>query len=78
MPDSALRNAVNLAKAAAFAIGEEVSWRRMERVGVWLTATNTMKAEPICDWSTPEGQQLMPLLQASAPMQPVDLGKSET
>lgn len=31
MPDSALRNAVNLAKAATFAIGEEVSWRRMER-----------------------------------------------
>lgn len=45
---------------------------------MWLTATNTMKAELISDWSTPEGQQLMPLLQAFAPMQPVDLGKSET
>ena len=55
-----------------FAIGEEVSWRRMERAGVWLTATNTMMAELISEWSTPEGQQLMPLLQASPPMQPVD------
>lgn len=45
---------------------------RIPRAGVWLTSTNTMIAELVRDWSTPEGMQLIPLLLASAPMQPVD------
>jgi hypothetical protein len=39
---------------------------------VWLTATNTMIAELVQDWSTPAGQELVQLLFASAPMQPAD------
>lgn len=60
------------ASGSPFAIGEEVARRRMERAGVWLTSTNTMIAELVGDWSTPAGQALIPLLMASAPMQPVD------
>ncbi len=64
--------AVMDACGSPFEIGEEVSRRRMERAGVWLTATNTMIAELVQDWSSPEGEALMPILFASAPMQPVD------
>jgi nicotinamidase-related amidase len=53
-------------------IGEDVSRRRMERAGVWLTATNTMIAELVRDWSSPQGQELVKLLFAAAPMQPVE------
>jgi len=60
------------ASGSPFEIGENVARRRMERAGVWLTSTNTMIAELVRDWSTPEGTQLIPLLLASAPMQPVD------
>jgi nicotinamidase-related amidase len=55
-----------------FEIGEDVARRRMERAGVWLTSTNTMIAELVRDWSTPVGQELIPILMASAPMLPVD------
>jgi hypothetical protein len=60
------------ASGSAFEIGEEMSRRRMERAGVWLTSTNTMVAELIQDWSTPQGQHLAPLLTAGQPMLPVD------
>jgi hypothetical protein len=33
------------ASGSSFEIGEEMSRRRMERAGVWLTSTNTMVAE---------------------------------
>jgi hypothetical protein len=46
--------------------------RTTVRAGVWLTSTNTMIAELVQDWSTPQGMQLIPLLLASAPMQLVD------
>lgn len=59
--DLALRNAVNLAKAAK-AFG----------MPVVLTATNTMIAELVQDWSTPQGMELLKLIVASAPMQPAD------
>jgi nicotinamidase-related amidase len=55
-----------------FEIGEEVARRHMERAGVWLTSTNTIVAELVFDWTTPEGQQLAPLLTDSIPMLPVD------
>jgi hypothetical protein len=44
----------------------------MERAGVTLTATNTMIAELVQDWSTPESQKLIKLLVASPPMLPAD------
>jgi nicotinamidase-related amidase len=64
--------AVMDASGSPFDISEDVARRRMERAGVWLTATNTMIAELVQDWSTPAGQELVQLLFASAPMQPVD------
>jgi nicotinamidase-related amidase len=64
--------AVMDASGSPFDISEEVARRRMERAGVWLTATNTMIAELVQDWSTPAGQELVQLLFASAPMQPAD------
>lgn len=53
-------------------VAEDMARRRMERAGVVLTTTNTMIAELVSDWRSSEGQQLVPLLMASAPMQPVD------
>jgi hypothetical protein len=40
---------------------------------VVLTTTNTIIAELVQDWSTPEGMELVKLLVATGPMmQPVD------
>jgi nicotinamidase-related amidase len=64
--------AVMDASGSSFAIGEETSRRRMERSGVWLTSTNTMIAELVQDWSTTEGQKLMPLMMADVAIHPVD------
>lgn len=52
-------------------IGEEMARRRMERAGVWLTSTNTMVAELVQDWSTPQGGPLVQAMTAVAPMLPV-------
>jgi len=60
------------ASGSSFDIGEETSRRRMERAGVWLTSTNTMVAELVHDWSTPQGMKLVPLIAANPPMLPVD------
>ena len=46
---------------------KDVSRRRMEREGVVLTTTNTVVAELVQDWSTPEGSELVKLLAATAP-----------
>jgi hypothetical protein len=59
------------ASGSSFAIGEETSLRRMERAGVWLTSTNTMLAELVGNWATPQGMALVPLLAADPPMLPV-------
>jgi hypothetical protein len=40
----------------------------MERAGVWLTSTNTMIAELVHDWTTPQGMQLVALISANPPM----------
>ena len=63
--------AVLHASGSSFAIGEETSRRRMERAGVWLTSTNTMVAELVGNWATPQGMALVPLLAADPPMLPV-------
>jgi hypothetical protein len=52
-------------------VGEETSRRRMERAGVWLTSTNTIVAELVGNWATPQRMALVPLLDADPPMLPV-------
>ncbi len=65
--------AVMDASGSSYEIQENMSRRRMERAGVVLTTTNTIIAELVQDWSTPEGMELVKLLVATAPMmQPVD------
>ncbi|MGJ9420663.1 isochorismatase family protein [Massilia sp. CMS3.1] len=53
-------------------IAEDMARRRMERAGVWLTSTNTMVAELVQDWSTPEGGPLVMAMTAISPMLPVE------
>ena len=60
------------ASSSPFEIAEDTSRRRTERAGVWLTSANTMVIELVQDWSTPQGMQIMPLLQASVSMHPVE------
>ena len=60
------------ASGSSFDIGEETSRRRIERAGVWLTSTNTMVAELVHNWATPQGMKLVPLIAANPPMLPVD------
>lgn len=43
-------------------IAEEMSWRRMENAGVYLTSTNAMIAELVKNWATPAGAVAFPLL----------------
>lgn len=58
------------------AIGEEMSRRRMERAGVWLTSTNTMVAELVQDWNTVQGIPLVQAMTAISPMLPTGWAKS--
>jgi len=64
--------AVMDAAGSPFDISEDMARRRMMAEGVVLTATNTMIAELVQDWSTSQGMELQKLLSAAAPMQPVD------
>jgi len=57
-------------------IGEDMARRRMERAGVWLTSTNTMVAELVQDWSTPQGIVLVKAMTAVSPMLPVEWAKA--
>ena len=63
--------AVMDACGSPFEINETISRRRLEDAGVGMTVTTTMVAELVQDWSTEQGQQLVPLISAAAPMQPV-------
>ena len=56
------------ASGSSFPIGEETARRRMERCGVWLTSTNTMVAELVGNWATPQGMALVPLIASDPPM----------
>jgi nicotinamidase-related amidase len=60
--------AVMDASGSSYEIQEEISRRRMERAGVILTTTNTIIAELVQDWSSPQGMELVMLLVATAPM----------
>jgi len=59
--------AVMDASGSSYEIQEEMSRGRMERAGVVLT-TNTIIAELVQDWSSPQGSELVMLLIATAPM----------
>jgi len=60
--------AVMDASGSSYEMQEEMSRRRMERAGVVLTTTNTIIAELVQDWSSPQGSELVTLLVATAPM----------
>ena len=45
-----------------FVTSEETARNRMERAGVEFTATNTAIAELVQDWSSPDGDLLLPIL----------------
>jgi nicotinamidase-related amidase len=60
--------AVMDASGSSYEVQEEMSRRRMERAGVVLTTTNTIIAELVQDWSSPQGSELVMLLVATAPM----------
>jgi nicotinamidase-related amidase len=61
------------ASGSSYKVQEAMSRRRMEGAGVVLTTTNTIIAELVQDWSSPQGSKLVMLLIATAPMmQPAD------
>ena len=60
--------AVMDASGSSYEMQEEMSRRRMERAGVVLTTTNTIIAELVQDWGSPQGSELVMLLVATAPM----------
>lgn len=47
------------------AIAEEMSWRRMDNAGVYLTSTNAMVAELVKNCASPAGAVAFPLLTAA-------------
>lgn len=57
-------------------IGEEMSRRRMERGGVWLTSTNTMVAELVQDWRAPQAGPLIKFMTTVSPMLPVEWARA--
>jgi len=60
--------AVMDASGSTYEIQEEMARRRMENAGVVLTTTNTIVAELVQDWASPQGSQLIGLLMSTAPM----------
>lgn len=54
--------AVMDASGSPFHLSEQLSQQRMHDAGVVLTATNTLLAELVQDWSRPEGVELQTLL----------------
>lgn len=54
--------AVMDASGSPYRLSERLSQQRMHDAGVVLTATNTLLAELVQDWSTPEGKELQELL----------------
>jgi nicotinamidase-related amidase len=50
------------AAGSPFDLSEDLARRRMENAGVVLTATNTLMAELVRDWSTAEGARVKAIL----------------
>src|SRR3984957_3299181 len=55
------------ASGSSYAVQEALARQRMESAGVVLTTTNTVIAELVQDWSTPQGSELIQLLMATLP-----------
>ena len=55
------------ASGSSYEVQENLARDRMEREGVILTTTNTVIAELVQDWSTPQGSELIQLLIATVP-----------
>ena len=55
------------ASGSSYEVQETLARQRMEHAGVVLTTTNTMIAELVQDWSTPQGSELIQLLIATVP-----------
>ncbi|MGB0054457.1 MAG: isochorismatase family protein [Terracidiphilus sp.] len=58
------------ASGSSYEVQEELARRRMEAAGVVLTTTNTVIAELVQDWRTPQGSELIQLLIATVPKTP--------
>jgi nicotinamidase-related amidase len=55
------------ASGSSYEVQETLARQRMERAGVALTTTNTVIAELVQDWSTPQGSELIQPLIATVP-----------
>lgn len=55
------------ASGSSYEVQEALARQRMEHAGVVLTTTNTVIAELVQDWSTPQGSELIQLLIATVP-----------
>jgi nicotinamidase-related amidase len=55
------------ASGSSYEVQEALARQRMESAGVVLTTTNTVIAELVQDWSTPQGSELIQLLIATVP-----------
>lgn len=64
--------AVMDASSSPFEMNEEISRRRLEQAGVLMTVTNTITAELVGDWSTPQGLEIVAMLPTPALMRPID------
>jgi nicotinamidase-related amidase len=62
------------ASGSGFDVHEELARRRMATAGLVLTTANTAVAELVQDWSTPRGSELNPLIMASEPNTPGNVG----
>ncbi len=60
--------AVMDACGSPFKINEDISRVRLKDAGVRMSVTNTVVAELVRDWSSPQGQELGQLLVAATPM----------
>lgn len=58
------------ASGSSYEVQEKLARSRMENAGVVLTTTNTVIAELVQDWSTPQGSDLIQLLIATVPKTP--------
>lgn len=64
--------AVMDACGSPYEMNEAISRETLKAGGVEMTVTNTMVAELVNDWSSPQGRALVPLLTAPLPMVPVE------
>jgi nicotinamidase-related amidase len=64
--------AVMDASSSPFEINEQISRHRLERGGVLMTVTNTIVAELVGNWGTPEGTDIVRFMPTPALMMPVD------